>query len=77
MPRHPGSLKNRHSISHKVTDILEIEDTSIVIILTWEERASKFSRMNICQRMVVSVPTSKAQVNASDTGKMIVHNDDL
>lgn len=77
VPRHPRSLKNRHSISNKVSNILEIKDTCVVVILTWEECATKFSWVNISQRVVVSVPTPEAQIDTPDTGKVVIHDHDL
>ena len=77
MPRHPRGLQNRNRIADVVSNVLEIEDTSIVVVLPREEGKREIRGMDICQGMVVCVPAAKAQIKAANASKMVIDHHDL
>jgi hypothetical protein len=77
MPRHPATVQNRQRVAGVIVHILEVHDTCVVIILPREQRARKVGRMHVCERVGVRIPPPKAKVKATDTGIMVVNNDNL
>lgn len=41
VPWHASRFKDADLVRHKVIDLLEVHDSTVVVILTWEECASK------------------------------------
>jgi len=77
VPRHPRTFQKRKLVRSIVADVLEIHDPSIVKVLPREESVRERGRMNISKRMVVRVPSAKAEIQTADTGKVVVNDDDL
>lgn len=59
MLRHPRGLQNRNRITDVVSNVLEIEDTGIVVVLPREENKREIHWMDVCQETVVCVPAAK------------------
>jgi hypothetical protein len=77
MPRHTGALQNRELVASVVIYIMEVHDTCVVVILAWEECLGEVGRVDISERMGLSVPATEAEVEATDRSVMIVHHDNL
>lgn len=50
VPRHPTCLKNRNLVGDEVINLLEVHDATVVVVLSWEERASEIGRVTVCER---------------------------
>ena len=77
MPRHTRRLKYTNRIPNESINVLEIKNPSIIIILTGEQRLWEIRGMNIRKRVCMRIPTSKAQIQTSNTRTVIVHNHNL
>ena len=77
MPRHSGDILDRQSIAHIVSYFLKVHYTRVVIILTGEQCLGEVSRVDICKRMAVCIPTTKTKVKASNCSIFIVYNNNL
>jgi hypothetical protein len=77
MPWHTRRLKWRKGVAGILINFMEVHNTSIVVVLAGEEGLIEFSGVNISQRMVVSIPSPEAKIQATDSRKVIVNNDDL
>ena len=64
-PSHSRALATVKFIIHVVCNILEVVDSSIVKILTWEQGFVHISRMGIGQWMRICVPSAEAEVKPS------------
>ena len=53
MLRHPRGLQNRNRITDVVSNVLEIEDMGIVVVLPREENKREICWMDVCQETVV------------------------
>jgi hypothetical protein len=77
MPWHTRRLKWRKGVAGILVNFMEVHDTSIVVVLAREECLIELSGVNISQRVVVSIPSPEAKIQATDSRKVIVNNDDL
>lgn len=50
VPRHPTCLKNRNLVGDEVINLLEVHDATVVVVLSWEERASEIGGVTVCER---------------------------
>lgn len=57
--------------------MLEVLDTSVVVVLTGEERATEVGRVNVGKREVVGVPATEAEVEPSNACDSSVDGDNL
>lgn len=46
-------------------NILEVQDTSIVVVLTWEDRLTWVGRMDVGNGVLVSVPPTETHVQTA------------
>lgn len=51
-PRHSGLLQYRKLVCQVVIDMLEVRVSSVVVVLTREERFGEFRRVNVSERAV-------------------------
>lgn len=77
MPWHTRRLKWRKGVASILVYFMEVHNTRVVVVLTREESFIELSGMNVSQRMVMSIPSPEAEIQATDSRKMIVNNDDL
>lgn len=77
MPRHSAAVQNRQRVAGIVVHILEIHDTSIIIILPWEQGAREVGGVHVREGVGMSIPPPKAKVEPANTGVVVVNDDDL
>ncbi len=77
VPWHPRRLQDRNCIVHELVDLLEIEDTGIIVILSREQRAVPVRRMDIRKRVSVGVPAPVTEIETSNASPVIINYDDL
>lgn len=77
MPRHPTTVQNRQRVASIVVYILEILDTSIIVILSGEQSAREVGGVHIREGVGVSVPPPKAEVEPANTGVVVVNDNNL
>jgi hypothetical protein len=77
MPRHAGALQDGELVTGIVIHIMEIHDTSIVVILSWEERLREVSEVDVGKRVIMSVPATETEIESTNRSIMIVHHDNL
>lgn len=77
MPRHTRTLEHRERIARIIINLLEIHNPSIIIILPREQRKVEIGWMNVSQRMVVRIPSSKAEIETTNRSPMVIDNNNL
>ena len=77
MPRHPCCLKYTDSISYKLINMLEIQYTRVIVILSWKECLGEIGGVCVGKWVIVSVPASEAEVKSTDASIVVVDNDDF
>ena len=74
VPRHTSGIKDADTVVRILFDFLEVEHTSIVVVLPREQSFREVGRMDIRQRVGVGVPSAKAKIETTDTGTVLVYN---
>lgn len=77
MPRHTSRVEYTDAVVRVLLDFLEVKHTSIIIILAREQRLGKVSRMNVCERVVMRVPSTEAQIKTTNARSVLVYNHNL
>jgi len=77
MPRHTGIILNRQIVANIIVNILEIHDTSVIEILTREQRLRKVSRVDVRKWVSMRIPTPKTEIKTADGGILVVDKNDL
>ena len=77
MPRHSRRFQDRDSAPSIVLNILEVHYTSIIVILSNEQRLLETSRVYVSKRMVVGVPATETEIDTADSSEVVVHDHDL
>jgi hypothetical protein len=77
MPRHTSTILNRQSIANIIVNVLEIHDTSVIVILTREQSLGKISWMDIRKRVSMRVPSTKTEIKTTNRGILVVNKNDL
>jgi hypothetical protein len=52
MPWHSATLEDRDSVARIEIDLLEVLDTRVVVILSWEERLAEISWVDVSEGAV-------------------------
>lgn len=77
MPWHSAILGLGQLVLLPLPDVLEIHDAVVVELLAGEELVGHVGRMDIGQRMLIGVPSAKAQVNTADEGQGVIDDNEL
>jgi hypothetical protein len=77
MPRHTSALQDGNLGAGIVIHIMEVHDTSVVVILSWEKCLREVGGVNVGKGVVMSVPATEAEIESTNGGIMIVHHDNL
>lgn len=77
VPRHTSAFKSAYGVACEFSNFLEVRNTGVVVVLPSEERTREFHGMDVRQGMVVGIPSSEAQVQATNSSKVVVDNNDL
>ena len=77
MPGHPCTFEDRDDIICVLIDLLEVEETSVIIILSREKGPREISWVHIRKWVIMRVPSSKAQVDSANACPMIIHDYEL
>jgi hypothetical protein len=77
VPGHSRCFQDRDSASNIILDILEVHHTSVIVILPREQRPLEAGGVNISKRVVVCVPATKTEIDATDGSDVIIHDHDL
>ena len=77
MPRHPRILQHTKLVANVIAHVLEIHDSGIIVILAWEERATEVCWMHVGERVRLSIPSTKAEIQPANAGVMVVYDHQL
>ena len=77
VPRHATIVCLAQLIRLPVLHGLEVHDTVVVEVLAREEFVADTRRMHICQGMLAVVPSSEAEIQASNESQSIIDHDEL
>ena len=77
VPRHSTILCLAKFVGLPVTHALEIHDSVVVELLSGEDLVPQVRGVDVGQGMLVSVPSSKTQINTSDESQCVVDDNEL
>lgn len=77
MPGHAAVIDFADFVTLPIRYALEVHDTVVVEILSREDVIAQTCWVNISQWVLVCIPPSKAKINASDEGHVIVNHDEF
>lgn len=77
MPGHSGRFQDRDGASDIILDIFEVHHTSVIVILSREQRPLETSGVNVRKRVVVRIPATVTEINTADGGDAVIHDHDL
>ena len=56
---------------------MEVTDARVVVVLAWKEGEREVRRMYVGEWVILGIPTSEANVKATNTRAMIIDNNDF
>jgi hypothetical protein len=77
MPRHPRIFRHTQLVANEIINFLEVHNSRIIVILTWEEGTTELGGMYIRERMHLGIPSAKAEVQTTDASMVIVNHHHL
>lgn len=77
VPWHATEVGLTQLVVLPVINTLEIHNTVIVEVLTWPGFILRTCWVNICQRMLLGIPSTEASVETTNKGKIVVNDDEL
>ena len=72
-PAHARALRAIELVLERLGDIAEIHNSSIVVVLSWEDCQVQIGGVCIRNRMLVGIPSTEAQIQASHKRKTAIH----
>lgn len=77
MPRHSWCFQDRDGATDIILDIHEVHYTSIIVILPNEQRFLEAGGMDVSKWVVVGIPATETEVDAPDSGEVVVYDHNL
>jgi hypothetical protein len=77
VPRHPRCVLDGEGVTRKLVDSLEIHHSTVVVVLSGEQRLVELLRVNVGQRVVVGIPSAVTRIESSHAGDFVVDETEL